>query len=130
MSSQPKWQSIPAAESSKRLTILYIEENESLFRQVKGSLESAGYSVVGATNSWQAQALLLKTPIRLVVGGDLLCREEGRDLVARMKEIQPDIAVVVRSRFLPSSMKGVDLFISADEPWPNFLTFVKDSFNR
>jgi DNA-binding response OmpR family regulator len=127
MSSQPKWQSLPAAESSKRATILYLEDNESLFRQVKSSLENAGYAVAGATNGWQAQALLLKTPIRLVVGGDLLCREEGRDLAARMKEIQPHIAVVVRSRILPSSMRGVDLFISADEPWLNFLKLVKDS---
>jgi DNA-binding response OmpR family regulator len=130
MSSQPKWQNVPAAESSKRPAILYLEDNESLFRQVKGSLENAGYSVAGATNSWQALAVLLKTPVRLVVGGDLLCRAEGTQLVERIKETQPDIAVVVRSRILPSSIKGVDLFISVDEPWPNFLTIVKDFTNR
>jgi hypothetical protein len=71
--------------------------------------------------------LLLKTPICLMVGGDLLCREGGMDLAARMKEIQPHIAVVVRSRILPSSMRGVDFFISAAEPWLNFLNIVKDS---
>jgi hypothetical protein len=130
MSSQPKWQSVPAAESSKRVTILYLEENESLFREVKASLENAGYAVAGATSSWQALSLLRKTPVRLVMGGDLLCREEGSGLVAKMKEIEPHIAIVVRSRIIPSSMRGVDLFISADEPWANFLTIVKDSVNR
>jgi len=56
--------------------------------QLKWSLENAGYGVVGATNSWQALALLLKTPVRLVVDGDLLCRAEGTDLAARIKDSQ------------------------------------------
>lgn len=131
MSSQPKWQSqAPAPQSSKRPCILYIEENEAFFRRIKGSLENAGYGVIGATNGWQALALLAKSPVRLVLGGDVLCGAEGIDLAERMKEIQPEVPVVLCSRGLPNSMRGVDAFISADESSSNFLTLIKSFLDR
>jgi CheY-like chemotaxis protein len=107
LSSHPKWQiQAPAPESSKRLSILYIEEDEAFFRCIKAALENAGYGVVGVTNSWQAIALLLKSPICLVLRGELLCGADGTELAQRIKEIKPDVRVCerARSRALPFDM--------------------------
>jgi DNA-binding NtrC family response regulator len=131
MSSQTKWQNqAPAPESSKRPCILYIEENEAYFRRIKASLENAGYGVVGVTNSWQALALLLKSPIRLVLGGELLCGGDGSELAQRIKEIKPDVPVVLCSRTLPNSMRGIDAFVSAEESPSNLLTLISDFLDR
>lgn len=130
MSSQPKWQSqVPALESSKRPCILYIEENEASSRRIKASLENDGYAVIGATNTWQALALLGKSPIRLVLGGDLPAGADGTELAERIKEIRPDIPIVLRSRTLPNSMRCVDAFVNADEPWSNLLALMRDFLN-
>jgi DNA-binding NtrC family response regulator len=126
MSSPPKPQSQAlTSQSSKKPCILYIEENEALFRQIKGSLENAGYGVIGATNSWQALAFLLKSPIRLVLGGQLLCGADGIELIQKIKEAKPDVPVVLWSRTLPNSMRGLDAFVSAEESTANFLTLLQ-----
>jgi hypothetical protein len=80
------------------------------------------------TNSWQALALLLKSPIRLVLGGELLCGADGdgTELARRIKEIKPDVPVVLCSRTLPNSMRGIDAFFSAEESSSNFLTLIKN----
>src|SRR5215467_12073585 len=125
MSSQPKWQRQAPPESSKRPCILYIEDNEACFRQVKSSLENFGYNVIGATNGWQALALLMNNPIRLVLGGDALCTTDGTELVQKIKGIKPNVALILCSRTLPHSMKGVDAFVSADMPSLNFQALIK-----
>ena len=127
MSSQPKWQShTPLPESSARPCILYVEENEAFFRQIKRALENAGYGVIGTSGGWQALALLLTTPIRLVLGGDVLCGADGPELVERMKEAKPGVPVVICSRTLPNSLRGVYAFVSANEPSSQLLGLVKE----
>ena len=127
MSSQSKWQSqAPTDESSKRPCILYIEENEAFFLKIKASLENAGYAVIGATNSWQALAFLPKSPIRLVLGGELLCGAEGIELVQKIKGSKPNVPLILCSRTLPHSMKGVDAFVSTDMPLSNFQALIKN----
>jgi CheY-like chemotaxis protein len=131
MSSQSKWQSqAPTDESSKRPCILYIEENEAFFLKIKASLEDAGYAVIGATNSWQALAFLPKSPIRLVLGGELLCGAEGVELVQKIKESKPDVPIVLWSRALPDSMRGLDAFFSAEESPTNFLMLLRKLLER
>jgi DNA-binding NtrC family response regulator len=97
---------------------------------MKDFFENTGYSVVGAANSWQALALLVKSPIRLIVGGELLCGADGMELVQRIKDLKPDVPLVLCSRTLPNSMRGVDAFVSADEPSSNFFIVVKGLLDR
>ena len=131
MSSPPKSKSrVPTPESSKKPCILCIEENEELFRQIKGSLENAGYGVIGATNSWQAFAFLLKSPIHLVLGGQLLCRADGVELIQKIRKAKPDVPIVLCSRTLPNSMRGIDAFVSAEESTANFLTLLQQLLQR
>jgi len=126
MSSQPKWQHHPAVpESSKRPCILYVEANEVVFHRIEGALESVGYGVIGASSGWQALSLLLKNPIRLVLGGDVLCGADGIELVAKMKEVKPDVSIVICSQTLPSSMRGLDAFVNVNGPVSNLLGLVK-----
>ena len=130
MSSQPKWQRPAPPDSSKRPCILYIEENEASFRQVKSSLENFGYNVIGAANGWQALALLLNSPISLVLGGEALCTADGAELVQKIKGIKPNVPVILCSRTLPHSMKDVDAFVSADMPSSNFQALIKNFLDR
>lgn len=126
MSSQPKWPSqISAPDPAKRPSILYVEEDEAFFRRAKEALEHAGYGVMGASSGWQALALLLKTPARVVLGGDALCGTDAAELIARMKQIQPGVAVIICSRNLPHSMKGVDAFVSAHENFSHLLSLLR-----
>ena len=128
--SQSKWQRQAPPESSKRPCILYIEDNEAFFRQVKSSLENFGYNVIGATNGWQALALLLNSPISLVLGGDALCTPDGTELVQKIKGVKPNVPLILCSRTLPHSMRGVDAFVSTDMPSSNFQALVKNILDR
>ena len=131
MSSPPKSKSrVPTPESSKKPCILCIEENEELFRQIKGSLENAGYGVIGTRNSWQALAFLLKSPFHLVLGGELLTRADGVELIQKIRKARPDVPIVLWSRTLPNSMKNLDAFVSAEESPANLLTLLEKLLRR
>jgi len=131
MSLQSKWQSqVLIHESSRKPCILYIEQNETFFRKIKACLENAGFAVIGATNSWQALALVPKSPTHLVLGGEVLSGPEGIELVRKIKEAKPDIPVVLWSRSLPDSMKGLDAFVSAEESPANFLMLLRKLSER
>ena len=86
--------------------------------------------MIGATNSWQALALVPKSPIRLVLGGEVLCGPEGIELVQKIKETKPNIPVVLWSRALPDSVRGLDAFVSAEESPANFLTLLRNLLEK
>ena len=70
-------------------------------------------------------AFVPKSPIRLVLGGEVLCGPEGIEPVQKIKETKPDIPVVLWSRSLPDSMKRLDAFVSAEESPANFLMLLR-----
>jgi hypothetical protein len=54
----------------------------------------------------------------------------GTEIAAKMKQIRPDVPIIIHSGTNPDSMKNVDVFINKDVPTANFLAIIRDVFHR
>jgi CheY-like chemotaxis protein len=115
---------------SARPLILCLEDNESYLYLRKAVLEHAGYNVIGVSTADAALDALREAPVCLVLSDHMLRGATGTEMAAKMKEIRPDVPVVIHSGSNPDSMKNVDVFINKDVPTAKFLAIIRDVFHR
>ena len=86
-------------------------------------LRHAGYDVFPATSAQVALQILAEQQIDVVVSDYLLEDTTGTQVAASMKQIKPDVPVVILSGLIeePEGMELVELFLSKAEPPQVFL---------
>ncbi len=89
-------------------------------------LRFTGYTVFAASSAEDALQILADHHIDLVISDYLLQGTTGTGVAASMKEIRPDIPVLILSGLidLPEGIESADYFLSKCEPPPVFLATV------
>lgn len=78
-------------------TILCIDDEELALSLRKLVLESAGYSVLTATNATQGLEVFNSNSINLVITDHLLAPGTGRSLVAELRRLSPKLPIMILS---------------------------------
>ncbi|MGH9588064.1 MAG: response regulator [Acidobacteriaceae bacterium] len=91
-------------------TILCVDDNEQGLAVRKFLLETRGYRVVTATCAHDAIELVRNGGIDLVLGDLIMPRMDGNEMVLRMKEIAPEIPMMLVS----GTVKAFDRACHAD----------------
>jgi CheY-like chemotaxis protein len=78
-------------------TILCIDDEEIALSMRRMLLESAGYTVLTATNSSQGIALFQTHRVDLVITDHLLPGATGSDLARALKRVNPNVPVMILS---------------------------------
>ena len=73
------------AEQTDKITVLLVEDNESLQGLLRCTLEEAGYRVLTADNGHQALQVSENTPIDVVVTDILMPVLDGLELIVELK---------------------------------------------
>lgn len=91
-------------------TILCVDDNEQGLAVRKFLLETRGYRVLTAVCAQDAIDLLRNGGIDLVLGDLIMPRMDGNEMVLRMKDIAPDVPMVL----LSGTVKAFDRACHAD----------------
>jgi CheY-like chemotaxis protein len=91
-------------------TILCVDDNEQGLAVRKFLLETRGYRVVTAACAHDAIEILRNGGIDLVLGDLIMPRMDGNEMVLRMKEIAPEIPMML----LSGTVKAFDRASHAD----------------
>lgn len=87
----------PALPTPARRTILCVDDDPNVLLTRKMVLENAGYALLTAENSKQALELFGSHNIHLVVSDHLLPGATGSELARRIKQVKPEVPVVLIS---------------------------------
>jgi CheY-like chemotaxis protein len=103
---------------SGKPTLLCVDDNQTVLHVRKLVLESAGYSVLTASNSATALELFSSSMVELVVSDYSLGDGTGIELAAAMKNRKPDVPIAIISGMVeaPEGMEHADLFICKGDP--------------
>src|SRR5215472_7864777 len=100
--------------------ILCIDDNEQGLELRKIVLETAGYSVLLATNGPQGLELFGDHPVAGVVLDYVMPGMNGGQVAAEMRRLKPDVPIILLSGMVsempPDALDVVDLFIAKGEP--------------
>ena len=100
--------------------ILCIDDNEPGLELRKIVLETAGYSVLLATNGPQGLELFGDHPVAGVVLDYVMPGMNGGQVAAEMRRLKPDVPIILLSGMVsempPDALDVVDLFIAKGEP--------------
>jgi two-component system, OmpR family, response regulator CpxR len=91
-------------------TILCVDDNEQGLAVRTFLLETRGYRVVSASSAHDAIELLRRGGIDLVLGDLIMPQMDGNEMVHRMKEIAPDVPMML----LSGTVKAFDRASHAD----------------
>ena len=80
-----------------RKVILCVDDNEQALSVRKFLLETRGYRVITALSSEEALEIFRNGSIDLVLSDLLMPQMDGNELVRRMKEITPDVPMILVS---------------------------------
>jgi len=121
---------IPSSNFDKPL-ILSIDDDEVQLQLRRSILEGNGFSVVNADTGEEALNLLRENPgVSLVLSDHMLGGTTGTQLASELKQIKPNVPVVLYSGAPPPTMLNVDCFINKTEPIPEFLAIIGDLILR
>jgi CheY-like chemotaxis protein len=110
--------------------ILCIEDEPLPLEIRKKVLEQDGYSVIGVTNAADALTALKEAPVCAIIADHMLQGTTGTELAKEMKEIKPDVPVILFSGRLPERLNNVDVFVNKGEPTASFLSIVRGVVQR
>ena len=82
---------------SRKPTLLCVDDNQTALHVRKLVLESAGYSVLVASDSAAAMELFSSSAVDMVVSDHFLQDGTGIELAAAMKKLKPDVPIVIIS---------------------------------
>lgn len=96
--------------SHEPATILLVDDEELLRAAVQEMLEMSGYKVITASNGHEAMACLNQQAIDLVITDLVMPKMDGVDLVEQIRQIRPDLPVIVVSGSTRNIMQryGID----------------------
>ncbi len=107
------------ATETRKPTLLCVDDNQAALHVRKMVLESAGYSVLVASDSATAMEIFSSSAVDMVVSDHFLQDGTGIELAAAMKRLKPDVPIAIISGMVdpPQGMEHADLFIcKADSP--------------
>lgn len=93
-----------------RKVILCVDDNEQALSVRKFLLETRGYRVISALSSEEAMDIFRSGGIDLVLSDLLMPRMDGNELVRRMKELTPEVPMILVS----GTVKAFDRASHAD----------------
>jgi len=120
----------PAPDGTGKPLILCVEDNELYLRLRRAVLEREGYNVIGVTNVADAISTLREAPVCCTIADHMLQGEIGTELAKAMKDIKPDVPVIVFSGTAPAGLQSVDVYINKGEPTSTFLRIVREVIQR
>ena len=112
--------------------VLCVEDDESEQRLLKTILEANGFDVVQARTATTGLQLFHQHPVALVVIDQRLGRKQmtGAELARKIKAVNRNIPVVLRSGYPPPSMGNWDVFVDKGETVEVFLAMIHDLIRR
>lgn len=94
--------------------VLLVEDDELFARPLRRTLESAGYAVVWAASAAEARACLAADGLALVVTDTGLSEMDGLALTRLIKDVSPDLPVIVMTARGSSEAAAVAMDIGAE----------------
>jgi CheY-like chemotaxis protein len=110
--------------------ILCIDDDETQLALRAQILESHGFLVRNASHARDAIRILREAPVSLVLSDHMLRGTTGTRLAAKLKQVKPDVPVVLYSGSSPKSLLNVDCFINKTEPVSRFVALIGDLVDR
>ncbi len=113
----------------RKPTLLCVDDNQTALQLRKLVLESAGYSVLVASDFATAMQLFSSSAVQLVISDYFLNDGTGIELATAMKGLKPDVPVAILSGMVkaPEGMEHADLFIcKADSAPPILLSKISE----
>jgi DNA-binding NtrC family response regulator len=91
-------------------------------------LQSEGYSVLTASSAEEGLKAFRENHVDLVMSDHLLGSATGTEVAAEMKQIKPDVPVIIYSGVIeiPEGAECADLFLSKTEPVAMMLQQISD----
>jgi circadian clock protein KaiB len=113
-------------------TLLCVDDNETALNVRKMVLESAGYTVLVASDSATAMEVFSSSAVDMVVSDHLLQGCTGIELAAAMKKLKPDVPMVIISGLVdaPEGIEHADLFICKGDSPPQVLQKISDLLEK
>ena len=95
-------------------------------------LQSEGYSVLTASSAEEGLKVFRENHVDLVMSDHLLGSATGTEVAAEMKQIKPDVPVIIYSGVIeiPEGAECSDLFLSKTEPVAIMLQQISDVLKR
>jgi DNA-binding NtrC family response regulator len=95
-------------------------------------LQSEGYSVLTASSAEEGLKVFRENHVDLVMSDHLLGSATGTEVAAEMKQIKPDVPVIIYSGVIeiPEGAECADLFLSKTEPVAIMLQQISDVLKR
>ena len=90
----------------------------------KAVLEQSGLNVIGVTSADEALKTLREAPVCATIADHMLQGTTGTALAKHMKQLKPDVPVILFSGKVPKRLTGVDVYINKGEPTAEFLRIV------
>ena len=120
-----------ATTETRKPTLLCIDDNQMALHVRQMVLESAGYTVLVASNSTAAMAIFSSSVVDMVVSDHFLQDCTGIELATAMKKLKPDVPIVIISGLVdePEGMEHADLFISKTDSPPEVLQKISELLN-
>lgn len=110
--------------------ILCVDDGKPALTLRRMVLEHNGYRVLVAETCARALELFRTNPVNLVMTDHLLAGEDGLELAAEIKRLNPRVPLVLLSGSPPESMKDIDCFILKSEPIPKVLAILRNLLRR
>jgi CheY-like chemotaxis protein len=110
--------------------IVCVEDDPIYLILRKKVLEQAGYTVTGVTSAAEALNALRETPVCAVIADHMLQGTTGTELANEMKQIKPDVPIILFSGNIPERLAGVDVYVNKGEPTSTFLNIVREVVRR
>ena len=113
-----------------RPLLLCVEDDSTYLMLRKRFLEQSGYNVIGASTAQEALSVLREAPVCATITDHFLHGTTGAKLAKRMKEIKPDVPIILYSGTVPDKLLGADVFINKNETVQTFLRIVGEVVDR
>jgi CheY-like chemotaxis protein len=120
-----------ATTETRKPTLLCIDDNQTALHVRQLVLESAGYSVLVASDFATAMGLFSSSAVDLVLSDHVMEDGSGTELAAAMKRLRPDVPVAIISGLVeaPEGMEHADLFICKGDSPPEILEKIAGLLN-
>jgi CheY-like chemotaxis protein len=113
-----------------RPLVLCIEDDPMYLTLRKAVLEQSGLNVIGVTSADEALNTLREAPVCATIADHMLQGTTGTSLAKKMKQLKPDVPVILFSGKVPKRLTGVDVYINKGEPTAEFLRIVWEVVER
>jgi CheY-like chemotaxis protein len=110
--------------------VLCIEDEPIFLLLRKKVLEQEGYNVIGATTAEDALKALREAPVCVTVADHMLGGANGAELAKDMKNIKPDVPIILFSGTVPEHLGNVDVYVNKGEPTATFLGILRRVVQR